>query len=306
MRRLLNKFGKDRKTSEKAEDIVNSAFMKWWISFDGNAENQGSNPESTYFLKCLWSLQSDFHKKDNPKVTIDARCEDRKLLRNETGKQIKIRMESTHLEYKENAYDNQDENDEENTFSDSFLPESEDDLVIENVSETEEIIEESVDTNEVFVQNIYPSQTSIFDTKSRKRLIKFGDKYFATVAEDEIARFYILSGKTNSAGRRIFSNMKTGNKPFREFVTDAVKPELHNITPPSNYHRNKLLYLKSADVRQWMELAISELRKSKEKMISDASQKQKKERNFDETKFKSKTPIWGFLPNPSKRRNNIV
>lgn len=298
---LLWKFSIYKNHPDKLEDIVNTAFAKFWKSFDGSeprkteSKFRAKKPEHAYIREAVKSAQSDYYNKENPNEVIDLKDEERKPIKDGDGKQIKLEIPSTILEYKENAYDVSDENDEANTFSDSLLPESDDILSNERDYDAEENFDsENTDSsNDKFhPRKSVPPQINNSENKSREGLVKFGDKYFAPVAEKQIAKFYFLSGKADLArGRRTFLDMESDYKPIRKFVTDAVKPELENITASSIYNINRLRYLKFADHRQWMELAISELRKSKEKMIVDIKKMSASRRNFDSIKFKNKTPL---------------
>lgn len=301
LRMLLAKFGIYKKSPDKAEEIVNTGFAKFWKSFDGSEmeetedKNKAKNPEFSYLLECVWSAQSDAYRKENPEVIIDLIDEERKPIKDEEGRQIKLKIPSIFYEYLENAYDSLDENDEENTYSDGFLPESEDAIPNRSESDSEEKgFDEDIDSfpSDSSIPAIASPQPDENSHKTNEDLIKFGDKYFAPVAADQIAKFYLLSGKVDlSKGRRTFLDMEQSHKPIRKFVIDPAKPELKNVTVPTTYHINRLRFLKCADDRKWMERAISELRKSREKMLSDIKQMLKIRRNFDEVEFKSKIPL---------------
>lgn len=293
--------GTYKQSPDKAEEIVNTAFTKFWRSFDGSKkegnenEKEGRNPEFSYLLYCVWSAQSDAYRKENPEVVIDLIDEERKPIKNEDGRQIKLRIPSTFHEYIENAYDAGDENDEENTFSDSILPDSEDVLPNSSRSDSEEnSFDEDIDSvsSDSSIPTIASPQLNDNSHKINDDLIKFGNNYFAPVAADQIAKFYILSGKVDlSKGRRTFIDMEQSLKPTRKFVIDSVQPALENLTVSTTYHTNRLRFFKHAAHRQWMERAILELRKSREKMLSDIKQRMKTRRNFDEVEFKNNIPL---------------
>jgi pyrimidine deaminase RibD-like protein len=129
------------------------------------------------------------------------------------------------------------------------------------------------------------------------RTIDIGGKDFALEAAAEVYKYYLLCGRVKppAFGRQnALPEVEVTHKPIRRSVTDSAKPELSNVAPATVYGIRRLHVLKSAEARRWMELAVSEMRKSKGEMLSHLERKKKlnpsiTQQSLDD--FKSKRPI---------------
>lgn len=242
--------------------IIGNAKEKWFRYFDAT-KSAAKQPERSFYQMCLSQAESDWYR-EITKLKLD---ENGNSILDENGKVIREKVVPT-LVFYENTGDTSDDTEELEQENESQLK-TDFDKIHEVASD------EKVDAEE-----------------EEGKLFEFAGKRFSDSASEEIVKYYLLSRriKTNSK-KYALPKIKTIYKPLKKSIPYRVKPEFDNLTDVSVNALNRLQYLKNSEKRKWMEMAISEMRKSKEKL--DIYILKQKETNpaFDEIKFCKDTPI---------------
>ena len=299
---LLSRFSLYRTRRDWAVEIVNSALTNWWKSFDGNRANKGNDPELTYLRACLKTAQSDHFTLERPMDITEVRDRDGNPVADEHGDPWEIEIPVTFYEYKEIGYDRNQE-DADATYSDTILDDPEDSL--ENASKTPLVVDQDFvsdfssyedsqpqDIDEVTVQAKATRELSPYGRHSDEELIRFGDRRFAAVAARHISRFYFSAGLADADRQQsLFAAVAGRVKPTLKAVGRLGDPRTANVTSESLRALNRLNVLKTSSDRMWMERAISELRRSKDKLEEEIERRLKTRRNFDPDAFRKSIPV---------------
>lgn len=254
-------------SSEDIKDITQDAFIKW-KSFDETKARTDGFPEYDWFLRCTKNAQADWYHKQNPTIATNVvqLDENGNPILDKSGKEMQKKIKAFFIPIPVNANDSSDENEE---FGPKQKAKTDDEKINELAEET---------NNEKYVD---PT-----------KLIELAGKRFSEVASYEIMKFYLLS-------KRIKVNKKENTlppinvkyKPLKNSISYQVRHEFDNMLEVSVNNLNRLQYLKNSEKRKWMEMTISEMRKSIEKLNSFIRSQKQKNPGFDETKFRQNNPI---------------
>lgn len=126
------------------------------------------------------------------------------------------------------------------------------------------------------------SLQNLEDSENEIDVTEFGNKRFADIAFKEIFRFYSITGqvdenfyknqKTLQLKKKLEHNKQALVKIHAKRIADLDQFELLTINNSSKFYKKRWKLLGTANERQWMELAISKLKESKEKKVYDLSQ----------------------------------
>lgn len=272
LRRKYNKYSLD-----DINDIGQSAFIKWQISFDGNKSEVSENPEFDAMLQCtIWAQSDKFHA-DNPIIQIEEEIDETgNPVLNKKGEILKEKTKAQNKIYRETGYDIHDEGDEEVISSDFILPDKE---------------------------------YTLIESDGDDDSVQIGNKRFALIAGKEILNIYHLLGRIRPIikHKRILENNKGGRveievpitlpkikpeyKPINKSIFDLTKKEFRYLKKSTIYYKNRVHYLKNAGNRKWMELAITLMRISKEKLDKDRLNQKVQRAECDADKYKQEIPI---------------
>jgi pyrimidine deaminase RibD-like protein len=136
-----------------------------------------------------------------------------------------------------------------------------------------------------------PSTGFNFETADQ---VEIGGRYFDSLTAPEIYKFHIVAGDLRTPAikrKRVLPEVQVVHKPIRKLVTESIKAELLGTTSSTKFHRTRLHYLRFADARRWMELAVCEMRRSKEKMMLYLERKKAALPNFNSEDFTSRIPL---------------
>lgn len=254
---------------EDIEDISHDAFIKWYSSFNATKANNAENPEEHWFLICIETAQIVWYYKQSPTINVEVKLDDNSNpVLDEKGKEKFEKIKASFVSFPENINDNPDDSEESepknNTKTDS-----------EKISSLAAL--ESADIENKEAQNGF---------------FEFAGKRFSNAVRDEAIKYYLLSGrvKTN-AKQNTLPISKAVYKPLKKSIPYQVRPEFDNLSDASVNALNMLQYLKNAEKRKWMEMAIGEMKKSIDKLNSFIISQKKNNPAFDEIKFRQNTPI---------------
>ncbi len=139
---------------------------------------------------------------------------------------------------------------------------------------------------------VVDEKTYIKNEEEQSELFEFAGKRFSIAASDEAIKYYLLSGRVKTNDKKnTFPKIKSIHKPLKKSIPYQVRPEFDNLSDLSVNALNKLQYLRNAERRKWMEMAISEMRKSIDKLNTFIISQKKINPAFDEIKFRQNTPI---------------
>lgn len=236
-RRLLAGFPK-----ADADDILQEALISWIRSnFDGTIATETGHPE----LAALWQ-QVRWRN-------MDANDEASKL--NTVG-------------YRENSYDKPDESDEANISSDDLFSD-ENDSTVESESSDEGIESGEVNKNyhEEVVENL-PAETEPEPTKEKNKcpFVYINEKRFTAFAAEEAITFYKLAKRKYELRFHQPSRKHQIFKPVRKTIEDETRKEFQHLEFSTRHYKERFNFLKNAERRTWMEVAIKEMKKSREKL----------------------------------------
>lgn len=256
---------------EDIEDILQDAFIKWHSSFDATKATTAEFPEHHWFLLCTYTAQIDWYHKQNPTITTNTiqLDENGNPVLDESGKEMLEKIKATFVSFPDNANDSSDDDNEESEPTQKAKTDSEkiDELAADEKTDSENVEEQP-------------------------KLIELAGKQFSEVASNEVMKYYLLSKRIKANGKEnTLPPIKTIYKPLKKSISYQVRPEFDNMSDVSINALNRLLYLKNAEKRKWMEMAIAEMRKSKEKLEPYILQLKESNPAFDEVKFRKDTPI---------------
>jgi|ERR1043166_114524 pyrimidine deaminase RibD-like protein len=138
----------------------------------------------------------------------------------------------------------------------------------------------------------YLSTTS-HDYEAEDR-VELGGRYYSAETGIEIYKFRLLTGSVEFPTHkrtRALPPVDLTYKPLRSRILDSSNPETANLTSATKFHRARFLNLKRAEKRRWMELALLEMRKSKQKLISFLKTKSLNFLEFNAEEFSRRIPI---------------
>lgn len=269
--------------AEDIEDITQDAFIKWHSSFDATKATTAEFPEHHWFWLCTSAAQIDWYHKHNPTITINVVQLDENgySILDEEGTEMLKKVKASFISLPNTANYTSDDEREESEPIDKAKADSEEisELTTDEITENEE---------------------------EQTKLIDLAGKRFSEVATNEIMKYYLLSKRIES-NRKVntLPSIKTIYKPLKKSISYQVKPEFDNMCDASVSALNRLLLLKNAEKRKWQEMAIAEMRKSKEKLESYILQMKESNPAFDYIKFRKDTPILSSLV-LSKNENYIA
>ena len=185
------------------------------------------------------------------------------------GNPVFEKLRTTFIPFPENTNDSSDDDSEE-------------------LEQTQNVKTDSKKINELAADEKADTENEEGQTK----LIALKGKHFSEVASNEIMKYYLLSKRIKSDGNKnTLPQIKTIYKPIKKSIPYQVRPEFDNLSDISVAALNRLQYLKNAGKRKWMEIAIAEMRKSKDKLGTYILQLKEVNPAFDEVKFRQDTPI---------------
>jgi len=251
------------------DDIVFEAFIRWWKSgWDGSKSLVSKRPElAALWRQVIWT-NIDMHKDDIKILTV---------------------------EYRETGYDKPDENDEANISSDEFFSDE-----TETTAEKEEVEEESEEvfydadeiTPEEVVENL-PALTEheLKKEKSKTSFIYIDNKRFTIFAAKEAETFYKLANRKYK--RNYFQPSHTHQvfKPVKKTIEDETRKEFHHLENSTRYYKERFNFLKNAERRRWMEVAIAEMKLSKAKLDSKIEELKENNSTFIENEYRRRKPL---------------
>lgn len=258
-------------TTEDINDITQDAFIKWHSSFDATKATTAEFPEHHWFLLCTSTAQIDWYHKQNPTITTNVAQldENGNPILDDAGKEMLEKIKATFVSFPDNANDSSEDDSEELESTQKAKTDS------EKISE--------LAANE---------KTDNENEEEQNKLIELAGKRFSEVASNEIMKYYLLSKRIKANGKEnTLPPIKTIYKPLKKSISYQVKPEFDNMSDVSVNALNRLQYLKNAEKRKWQEMAIAEMRKSKEKLEPYILQQKEANPTFDEIKFRKDTPI---------------
>lgn len=255
----------DKKFSSLSEtdsdEIKGNAKIKYIEKF--NAEkSQGSQPEKSFYITCLIQAQSDWYEK----TTEPKKDENGNPILNERGKKIRKPKIPT-IRMNENTNNDTDESEESN-------------------------LNEKAKTDAGDISKIASEDAIAIDEPNeeytwKQHLEEKFKWYLHEEAPKEILTYYLLSNKMKTSGFFMQPLIKKEYKPTKDSIPYPDVPEFYNLSDKSKEALRRLQCLKNAENRMWMEMAISEMRKSKAKLEEYMSgwdvEKQKE--------FRKSTPI---------------
>jgi tRNA(Arg) A34 adenosine deaminase TadA/DNA-directed RNA polymerase specialized sigma24 family protein len=257
--------------AEDIEDILQDAFIKWQSSFDATKASTAEFPEHHWFLLCTSTAQIDWYHKQNPTINTNVVLLDETgfPLLDESGKAMHKKTKAFFVSFPDNIHDSSDDLEDSepmqkaNTDGDK-IKELVADVKVDNEKEN------GVHTN----------------------LIELAGKRFSEVASNEIMKYYLLSKRISTNGKEnTLPPIYTIYKPLKKSISYQVRHEFDNMSDVSIKELNRFQFLRNAENRKWMEMAIGEMRKSLEKLNSFIKSQKIKNPRFDETKFRQNTPI---------------
>lgn len=265
IRWLRNKYSK-----ADSDDILQEALTSWHRSkYNGTISTETENPE----LAALWQQvkwrNMDAHSKVSRLDTVP---------------------------YVEKSYDKPDEDDEANISSDEFFAdekegtfETESD---EEVKESEEVFYDADENNFEVVENLPAEIEPELDRKKGKfPFIYINEKRFLLFAHEEAITFYRLAKRKFELRQFLPSRTNQIFKPVRKTIEDETRKEYHNLEPSTRYYKQRFNFLKNAERRRWMEVAIQEMKMSKEKLDRRIEDLKKSDTAFVENDYRRKKPI---------------
>jgi pyrimidine deaminase RibD-like protein/DNA-directed RNA polymerase specialized sigma24 family protein len=232
--------------TEDLEDISQDGFIKWHGSFNAAKSATAEFPEHHWFLLCTSSAQIDWYHKQNPTITTNVTQldENGNPILDDAGKEMLEKIRATFVSFPDNSNNNSDDESEES------------EPMQKAKSDSEKINELAADET-----------TDIKTEEEQSKLIKLAGKRFSEVAGNEIMKYYLLSKRIKANEKEnTLPPIKAIYKPLKKSISYQVKPEFDNMSDVAINALNRLQYLKNAEKRKWMEMAISEMRKSKEKL----------------------------------------
>jgi len=254
----------DKKFSSISEtnrdEIKGNAKIKWVENF--NAEKSTANqPERYFYQLCLKQAQSDWYKA----TTAPQKDLEGNPTLDERGKQIREKKIPT-VTIHENTDNDLDENEESNF--------------------NENIKVDSVDISKIASDDTIGIHEPNKEYTLEKHLKEKFRWYYGEVPK-EIMTYYLLCDKVKTRGFYIQPLIKKEYKPTKDSIPYPLKPEFNNLSDESKEALRRLQYLKNAENRMWMEMAISKMRESKEKLEQYVSGWDEEKQN----KFRKETPI---------------
>lgn len=229
--------------TEDIEDISQDAFIKWHSSFDATKANNAEFPEHHWFLICTSTAQIDWYHKQNPTIITNVvqLDESGNPILDEAGKEMLEKIKASFVSFPDNANDSLDDDSEE----------------------LEPIQRAKTDSEKISVWAA-DEKADNENEEEQIKLIELAGKQFSEVASNEIMKYYLLSKRIKANGKgNTLPPIKTIYKPLKKSISYQVKPEFDNMSDVSVNALNRLQYLKNAEKRKWMEMAIGEMRKSK-------------------------------------------
>lgn len=255
--------------TEDIEDITQDAFIKWHSSFDATKATTAEFPEHHWFLLCTSTAQIDWYHKHNPTITtiVVQLDENGNPILDEGGKEMLEKIKASFVSFPDNANDSSDDESEE----------------LQSIEQVQK------DTEKI---SMLVTDEKTENEEEQTKLIELAGKRFSEVASNEIMKYYLLSKRIKANGKENnLPPIKTIYKPLKKSISYQVKLEFDNMSDVSVNALNRLLYLKNAENRKWQEMAIVEMRKSKEKLEFYILQRKEVNPAFDEIKFRKDTPI---------------
>ena len=119
-----------------------------------------------------------------------------------------------------------------------------------------------------------------FDEEPEIKTKMFGNKRISGISARETFRYYAMLDKVGEPEREggkpsPKTSLKHKKTSLEKIHKDFLPPahfELLNLNSETKYYKKRWKLLRSANDRKWMELAVSKLRESMEKKISDLSE----------------------------------
>lgn len=223
------------------DEIKGNAKIKYLEKYNP-AKSKGKQPEKTFYKNiCLKNALSDWYVK----TTEIKKDENGYPILNEKGKEIRETKIPT-VRLNENVDNDADEYEESN------LNEG-DKTDVGNISI--KAIEDAIGIDEPVKEYTW-----------EKLLEKKFRWYLNEDPPKEILKYYLLGDKVKSNGFFMPPFIKKEFKPTKDSIPYPDVPEYYNLSDESKEALRRLKYLKNAENRMWMEMAINEMRQSKEKL----------------------------------------
>lgn len=252
---------------EDIEDISQDGFIKWHGSFDATKATTAEFPEHHWFLICISTAQIAWYRKQNPTITTNVvqLDENGNPILDEVGKAMLKQIKVSFISFSENNNDSPDDDLEE---SEQYKKQQSDSKKISELAASEKADNEN--------------------EEEQNKLVELAGKRFSEVASNEAIKYYSLSKRIKANGKKnSLPPIKMVYKPLKKSICYQAKPEFDNMSDVSVNALNRLQYLKNAEKRKWMEMAINEMRKSKQKFEEYVAGWDVEKQN----KFRKDTPI---------------
>jgi tRNA(Arg) A34 adenosine deaminase TadA/DNA-directed RNA polymerase specialized sigma24 family protein len=257
--------------TEDIEDISQDAFIKWQSSFDASKALSAEFPEYHWFLLCTSTAQIDWYHKQNPTITTNVvqLDENGNPILDESGKEILKKIKASFVSFPDHVHSSSDD-----------------------LEESEPIQKENADSAKIHELAADVKADNEKDDEGQSNLIELVGKQFSEIASNEVMKYYLLSKRISTNGKEnTLPPIYTIYKPLKKSICYQVRHEFDNMSDVSVNELRRFQFLRNAENRKWMEMAINEMRKSLEKLNSYIKSQKKKNPNFDETKFRQNTPI---------------
>lgn len=227
-------------STDDIQDILQDAFIRWYNSFDSKKAENIKNPEHHWFLICTATAQITWYHRQNPTIDKIIKFEENgSEILDKDGKILLEELKASFISFPENKID---------------FDELETHKYENNV--TQEIIDLKASEDEDFEL-----------IENQNELIELDEKNFSCFISEEVMKYYLLSYSVISYGKKnSLPSIKTKYKPLSKSIGYQIKIEQNSISNESVNAINRIQYLKNSESRKWMEMAISEMRKSKDKL----------------------------------------
>lgn len=276
-------------TTEDINDITQDAFIKWYRSFDAAKAKTAEFPEHHWFLLCTSTAQIDWHHKQNPTISTNVAQldENGNPILDDAGKELLEKLKITFVSFPDNANDSSEDDSEELEPIQKSKTDSEkiSELAADEKADNEEKSDDLIILD--FIQNKIRRDSS---GKEITEQIKT-ERKFSLQAADAIIKLNLITNRTKIINKHTRPQIRGIYRPLKKSISYQAKPEFDNMSDVAINAINRLQYLKNAEKRKWQEMAIAEMRKSKEKLEPYILQQKEANPTFDEIKFRKDTPI---------------